>query len=343
VNAANTHLLPVDGKLWALWEAGSPTAINPRTLATEGFVTLREDLAGMPFLAHPKVEPDGRIWNLGVLGKHGVIWRLSASGALEEATTLELPRASYLHDFTATDRELVIILQPWVRERQTSPFADGMAWRPELGTQVLVIDKADLSRRRTYELPPFFFFHLGDAWRESDGTIRFDGCTSADAGFVERDIARMTKGGAARAEPPSMTLFALHPDGRASMQRLAATAEFPRTDGRRAGLKRRFTWHVSEGNGQPLARGVAVTDLQTGRTDGFDLGDGHVVEEAVFVPRPGGSTEGDGWLVGSSINLKARATELRVYDARRVSAGPLCTWRADVALPAGFHGVFVPA
>jgi carotenoid cleavage dioxygenase-like enzyme len=137
-----------------------------------------------------------------------------------------------------------------------------------------------------------------------------------------------------------MTLFALHPDGRATMERLAATAEFPRTDPRRAGLKRRYTWHVSEDRDQPLASGVAMTDWKTGRTDSFHLA-GHVVEEAVFVPRPGGSAEGDGWLVGNSINLKARATELHVYDARRVSAGPLCTWRADVALPVGFHGTFV--
>ena len=44
------------------------------------------------------------------------------------------------------------------------------------------------------------------------------------------------------------------------------------------------------------------------------------------------------WLIAPSINLAARATELHVFDARRVDDGPLCTWRADVALPAGFTG-----
>ena len=55
-----------------------------------------------------------------------------------------------------------------------------MAWKPELGTQVLVLDKDDLSKRRLFDLPPFFFFHLGDAWEDADGTVRFDACIDDD-------------------------------------------------------------------------------------------------------------------------------------------------------------------
>ena len=61
------------------------------------------------------------------------------------------------------------------------------------------------------------------------------------------------------------------------------------------------------------------------------------------MPRRRSTSEGDGWLVGTSVNLKARATELHVFDARHVGAGPVCTSRADVALPAGFHGTIVAA
>ena len=344
LNAANTHVLPVNGKLWALWEAGSPSELDAETLQTRGFVSLRPDLAGMPFLAHPKVEPDGRIWNLGIGGDQAMIWRLAADGTLEDATLIPLPRASYIHDFTATDRELIVLLQPWVRERLVVPITDGMAWKPELGTQILVIDKADLSRRRVYELPALFFFHLGDAWRERDGTIRFDGCIADDAGFAVRDVGRMTSGKLTRSAAPTARLFALHPDGRATLEAADRTAEFPRTDPRFAGRPRRYTWHVTgEGGGHPLARGVACTDWRTGRAEAFDFGPRHVVEEFVFTPRPGGVAEGDGWLLGTSLNLDARATELHVFDARRLERGPLCSWRADVALPAGFHGSFQAA
>jgi carotenoid cleavage dioxygenase-like enzyme len=95
-NAANTSVMPVGDKVWALWENGSPTAMDAESLASEGFVTLRPDLKAMPFSAHPRIEPDGRIWNLGINSKQAMVWRLSAAGALEAAEVIELPRASYL-------------------------------------------------------------------------------------------------------------------------------------------------------------------------------------------------------------------------------------------------------
>ena len=119
------------------------------------------------------------------------------------------------------------------------------------------------------------------------------------------------------------------------------SAEFRRRPPPR-GLPRRYTWHVTGRPREALPDALAVTDWKRGRTDRFDFG-AHVVDEAVFAPRRPSSSEGDGWLVGTSVNLAARATELHIFDARRVAAGPVCTWRADVALPASFHGAFVPA
>jgi carotenoid cleavage dioxygenase-like enzyme len=207
---------------------------------------------------------------------------------------------------------------------------------------VLVLDKADLSKQRIYELPPVAFFHLGDAWREADGTIRFDGCFGADVTHALDDIHRISAGEPHLATPARMAMVALGPDGKARLEWTSTVAEFPQTDARRAGLARRYTWHVT-GDRRPLPSALAVTDWKRGRTERFDFAQPQVVEEAVFVPRRGSSEEGDGWLVGTSVNLAARATELHVFDARRVGAGPVCTWRADVALPAGFHGTFVPA
>ncbi len=343
-NAANTSVIMAGGELLALWEAGSPMRMDPQTLATRGFKTFRPDLAQMPFLAHPRIEPDGRIWNLALSGGSALVWRLAADGTLQAAQGIKLPRASYLHDFTATARHLVIVLQPWIADKQRLPFIDSMTWQPEKGTQVLVIDKADLTKQRIYELPTFAFFHLGDAWEERDGTIRFDGCIEADPTFARVSAAELVKGVHQPAPMPILSMIALFSDGRASLTPSGVAAEFPRSDARRAGLARRATVHVGNYRAdRPFAQAVAVWDWQTGKDDAHVFGADHLVEEFLLVPRPGGSGERDGWLLGTTVNLAARATELHVFDAGRVAAGPLCSWRADVALPVGFHGCFAGA
>ena len=342
VNAANISVMMAGGDLWALWESGSPVAMDPDTLETRGFKTLRPDLKGMPFLAHPRLDPDGTVWNLGVSGNQAVVWTLAADGALKAASVVPLPRASYLHDFTATARHLVIVLQPWVQTRFVAPIVDSYSWQPETGTQILVLDKADLSVRRVYETETFSFFHMGDAWEEADGTIRFDICAEPDPAFgIEGGRALMQGRRPASGVRADLRMISLKPDGKASVERPGMVAEFPKADPRFAGLARRYTACLGTGPGDlPFFQTVQVRDWKRDRIDRFDFGDRFLAEEVVFAPRPGGSAELDGWLVGTGINLDAKATELHVFDARRVAAGPVCSWRADVALPISLHGVF---
>lgn len=139
-------------------------------------------------------------------------------------------------------------------------------------------------------------------------------------------------------------MITLRANGQAELAAEAVSAEFPRSDPRFAGLARRYSVHLTnERPDRPLFQSVAVRDWKKDRDQVFDFGARHLVEEMVFALRPGSSAELDGWLVGTTLNLDARATELHVFDARHVERGPLVTWRASVALPVTFHGVFVGA
>ncbi|MEL7729432.1 carotenoid oxygenase family protein [Citromicrobium bathyomarinum] len=340
-SSANTNVIPVGKELWALWEAGSPMRVAADTLETRGFKTLGEGLAHMPFLAHPRIEADGRIWNLGQSGSQAIVWRLSADGSLEAATPLALPRASYIHDFTATARHLVIVLQPWIYTQNTFPIVDGLSWQPDLGTQVLVLDKDDLSQQRLFELPPFAFFHLGDAWEESDGTIRFEACIEPDPTFATTTARALVAGQRGPVTLPILAQIALHADRRGEMVRTGIAAEFPRADHRRAGLARRYTIHTALYGQGPVARGVGLFDWNSGTSTIHDFGPGQMVEEFVFAAD--GAGEADGWLVGTTLNLAAGATELHVLRAGDVAGGPVATWRGGHALPISFHGSFVAA
>lgn len=338
VNAANTGVMMAGGELLALWEGGSPARLDPASLETRGFRTFRPDLRYMPFQAHPRDEPGGAVWNMGLSGAQAIAWKLNGDGSLARADVIELPRRSYFHDFTATARHLVIVLQPWINESFRLPLATGMAWRPELGTQVLVLEKDDLSRRRIFELPSFAFFHLGDAWEESDGTIRFDGAFEADPSFGQRAAAALLRGEHHEMPHPILTQVVLRPDGRAELLPAGVAAEFPSSDRRVSGLARRYTNHVTHYRDTPFPHAIARWDWQSGRETLFDFGDHQLVEEFLFAPR--GEGEGNGWLIGTTLNLARNATELHLLDAERLAAGPVASWRAALPLPLTFHGAF---
>ena len=352
-NAANISMLALRGEkgangkgggaLWALWEAGSPIGVDPADLSTVGVKTLRPDLAHMPFLAHPRVEPDGEIWSLGVAGDKALVWRLGPDGALISADTVDLPCASYVHDFTATERHLILVLQPLLQEKPTLPYIDSFVWKASQPTRILVLDKADLGARKIYDLPAFFAFHFGAAWADPDGTIRFDACVSEDPAFATRNARQVLKGEWTPIPPPKLSLITLLSNGHAKIEKTDIVAEFPRADPSLSGWPRSTTIHATSDRNGPLFHGLATYNWRTGRADAFDFGGAHLVEEAVFVPRPEAKGELDGWLLAPSVNLVAKATELHVFDARQVAAGPLCSWRADVALPVSLHGAFVAA
>lgn len=335
-NAANTSVLVSGGQLLALWEGGSPVIMDLETLETKGFKTYRRDLKQMPFLAHPRIEPDGTVWNLGGNGQNTFVWKLNPDGSLAKAEMIALDRKSYFHDFSATARHLIIVLQPWVQDEFKFPLSTGMVWRPELGTRVLVIDKNDLSKRRTFELPAFSFFHLADGWEEKDGTIRFDGCLEANPTFGQTAASALLRGEHIKAPSPMLTQIMLRPDGQAEMQTTRISAEFPANDKRVAGVARQFTTHVTGYRRTPFPHAIATWDWSKGRDDQFDFGDHQLVEEFLFVA--GGTGERNGWLMGTTLNLKERKTELHVLDAERVSEGPKVTWRASLPLPLTFHG-----
>ena len=89
---------------------------------------------------------------------------------------------------------------------------------------------------------------------------------------------------------------------------------------------------------------VARLQLDTGQVDRYRYGADVMVEEHVFIPaRTGSGKEGEGWLVGTALDLRSRRTLLSVFDARRLAQGPVVQASMDRPLPLGFHGTFIPA
>ena len=351
MNVANTSMLAHAGYLMALWEGGSALSVDPETLAAGRFIEWSPELTGVPFSAHPKVEPNGTLWNIGFAPLPWpalLFYRIDRTGHLVKTNIMPIAPLGMVHDFVVTARHLVVLLTPFVLEPDRfstgrASFLDAHIWRPDLGTRVLAVEKDTLEVARRYELPPGFHFHHGNGWEEADSTIRLDLCQAPNPEFVTNDLRAVMRGEwRFSSTPPGYRHVVLKPNGAAKIDHVEpGAAEFPRIDLRRTGLRHRMVFALT-GDGVegdwPFQR-VARLEPDSGMIDGWSYPRHQIPEEHVFVPRR--EAEGDGWLLGPFLDVRRRVTGLNIFEAMRLADGPVWQGILPYPLPLGLHGTFV--
>ena len=82
--------------------------------------------------------------------------------------------------------------------------------------------------------------------------------------------------------------------------------------------------------------------MESGGVEAYEPGGDCVPGEGVFVPRPDGTAEDDGWLLSMVYDGREDRSRLEVLDARRIGDGPIAACHFDHPVPLGFHGAFAP-
>lgn len=355
VNTANTNALEHAGRVLAMWEGGSAWGLSPQDLSTQGAVAWRADLAQVPFSAHPKVDRDGHLWNIGTAGRRLVVWHINPQGQLVNAQVTELPFVlGMVHDMAVTARHIVVPLPPVGFDFMQRPAGGRRRFpmQPGQPLRVLVMDKADITRQRLIELPPEMVFHVGNAHETRDGELVLSYIGAPDAGFLDEGAVALLAGRPQPGSPSHIQQLRLNlATGRVQAQSFAAAGdvEFPRVHPQLIGLPARWlltgaAWPGHGGrDGSSLLHGVQLLDTHTGRTRRHDYGAQAVAEEHVWVPKPGKTGELDAWLLGTTFDARRQATVLNLLDAAHIEDGPIAQAVLPYALPLGFHGNFTAA
>jgi len=350
---ANTNIVWHAGKLLALEEGHLPTEIEPGTLATRGYRDFNGAIAG-PFTAHPKIDPvTGEMIFFGYNAtgpltagmSYGAIDR---SGVVTRFERFEAPFASMVHDFIVTEQHVLFPILPLTGSMPRAMSGKPpYAWEPDKGSYVGVMKRGgSLDDIVWFRGESCYVFHVMNAWDDGDHII-------ADLMQYE--------------EPP---LFP-HPDGSStdpakSVARLCrwtfdlsgntdqftrtyledASGEFPRINDRRAGLVNRHGWYACTPPGAKpgtALAGVAHVDANTTHRSRFMFAEGDSISEPVFVERSSDASEGDGWLLTVVFRAAENRSDLAVFNALDVEAGPLALVQLGHRVPTGFHGNWVDA
>lgn len=348
LNTANISVLRHNGELLALWEGGSAYRLDPETLETLGLKTWNAETAGAPFGAHPRVDRDGTLWNFGYAASFGAIllYRISPNGQVLETGVIPAPETPMVHDFVITERHLVLILAPFRYEQsREGAFLDKFAWRGEEAGRALIIDKNDLSSIREIETPPMWIFHYANAHEDADGRIIMQAPVYDTPAVMTETFREIMRGNEVEAGGARFMSLTLDPArGRFDADEITGlhNCEFPRIDGRLQGIRHRYSYAMQSSRrslGQGFDR-VNRIDHDTGQIQSYQYGESEMAEEHLFVPRPGSSEEGDGWLLGTSLDVARGQSRLNVFHAAAVGDGPIARMPLGFAIPLGLHGNF---
>jgi carotenoid cleavage dioxygenase len=360
MNTANTNAIEHAGRVLAMWEGGSAYEMDPATLDTKGPVTWKDGWAQVPFSAHPKLDPQGNLWNFGTPGNRLFAYHIDPQGKLVRAQSTVLPFDAKVaggmnHDMAVTERYMVVPIPP------VTIHFDLMA-KGKSGTDVMRTHKAeplrvwiaprdDIGAGKMFYLPHDMVFHVGNAYerRTQSGTeIVLNYVGSQDDNFLGGTAFDIMRGVATKATAAHLRTARFQMEtGHAHVSTYDSTdEEFPRLDPRMIGHEAKFvvapaSWRLSQTN--LFFHGLQVRNVENGTVTRYDYGLDTVVEEHIVIARPGSTRELDGWLVGTTFDIKKQRTCVNVFRADRVADGPMARAWLPYWLPLGFHGNFTHA
>ena len=89
--------------------------------------------------------------------------------------------------------------------------------------------------------------------------------------------------------------------------------------------------------------GIVHVDGKGSRLGQYLLPAGDTISEPVFVERGKDAAEGDGWLLAAVWRARENRSDLAVFNATDVDAGPVALVQLGHRVPDGFHGNWVGA
>ncbi len=351
-NPTNIHVLGWHDRVFATTDAGMPIEIDPWTLETVGPWRL-SGAAKMNVGAHWRRCPrTGSTYlpgvSMGVGGMELDFYELPRAGEPRLIAAVKTSAFPFVHDFAISERYLIAVLPPL--DVGVASFlagisapAAGMQWRPERGTEIVMVERAAPHTVTRIHVDAFFSFHFGNAYDAADGTTvahlcifdRFDPGDSFAIGKARSGEAWVD---AAKSHLERLTLDPKTATLR--RQRLSDDViEMPTLPPAQETHRARWLYPlVTRDHRDRLAR----LDLNSGAVELAELGPHRHPGEATFVPRMGSSAEGEGWLLTQVYDAERHRSGVAVLDAARVGAGAVGTAWLSHHVPVPIHGTWLP-
>ncbi|MDJ0675219.1 MAG: carotenoid oxygenase family protein [Calothrix sp. MO_167.B42] len=380
-NAANTSVLALPDRLLALWEGAEPHALDLQSLETLGLDNLgglnqgkkrqgsrvqgaggKEEqalplcLSGKAYSAHPKIDyQTGDIFNFGISpGKNPQLhlYRSDKTGKIQQTAAVPLKRLSLIHDFVLAGPYLVFFIPPLELDILPvilgfSCYGDSLKWKPQLGTQILVIDKETLSVVSRGETQPWFQWHFANGYVDEGGTLIVDMAQYED--FQTNQFLKEVATGVTQTPAKGrLSRVQLNPQtGKVTGMEtiIDRNCDFPGVPPQNVGKNSPYTYLSISRQGtdisQEILNAIARFDHENGTLTESDLGENRYPSEPIYAQDA--LNHQQGWIPIIVYDGNTHSSEVWVFDGERLDEEPVCKLTLPEVIPHGFHGTWKPA
>lgn len=355
-NPANTNIYWHAEKLCAFYEGSQPYRLDPATLDTEGVELYDGGLNSMKAMsAHGKVNyRTGRFINFGVnvtgLGLTGLkyaldLYDIDPQGRIASTCRIPLSHFPFVHDFGVTENHALFLISSVTMGVAgplfgTRPVSEAAEYRMNRPVQGIIVDLGSMQVVRRFELPPALIVHFGNSYEQGDELVT-NFIRSTDVGNFSglKDVFKLER----MLGAPLCQYRVNLRTGEINHEEFfhAPPGEFPTWDARETCYPTRWAYYVAPvDNGSPyFFNAVVKLDTTTGNFSTRDFGPDRYTSEALFVHRPGGSADDDGYLLSFVYDARLHRTEIVILDARDLEH-EIAAVKLSHHVPFGFHGHF---
>jgi carotenoid cleavage dioxygenase len=349
-NTGNTALVWHHGKLLALLEVAEPHEIKVPDLDTVGPYTFGGKLKH-PFTAHPKVDPGtGEMLCFGyqpAIKPYVHYSVVNAKGEIVRTVPIDVPRSIMMHDFAVTPNYSVFMDLPetFSLERMLKGES-AVKFEPEHGARFGILPRhGKREDMKWFEVGVCFVFHTLNAWEEGDEVVLVASRMKEFPAVLDFKPPHPTD---ARRKPVTEDVAAVPYRWRFNLKTGAVKegplddlrSEFPRINESLTGKRTRYGYFARIGG--DFFEGLIKYDFEKGTSEQHPFGKGRYGGEGLFVPKPGGKAEDDGWLVACVHDQAEGRSEVVVIDARDFRAAPVARILIPTRVPYGFHAAWLP-
>lgn len=344
-NPGNTSVWVHRGRVFALCPAGLPIELGSEDLATLGEVDFDGVVSGS-FSAHASYSAARRgFYNFGLrFGRRSSLdlyFFSDDEGGAKRVAEVPIAAPLFNHDFMLTERWAVFLLAPARFDPITMllgrPLAQAMRWRPDEGTEVVLIGLDAPHEVIRFTIDPLVVIHFANAWEEH-GEIVLQAPVGKDFMRTWRWLESVAKGERAPLPDPRLAEIRIDPKRRrASVMPLAdVVSEAPRIDPRVEMRRSRYVYGTSFRGDAGLPDRLVKIDAQRGTVTPLDTGSTSYPSEAMFVPRAPDAAEDDGWLLALTFDAAAEESCLAIVRDDAVIGR---AWLGQ-SIPPVFHGTW---